>query len=660
MPKRKDVVEFEIPRIPKRKRRITRTTTGKIAGFMLVFMGLGALIFAFITVKDLIGVTLTFANALASVLLVAMGMALTIIGLKVPYEEVRVGGSCLLEGAGLFLSVLTLLILFGLIGNSLGSENTCWVALLMAISVFAVKTGSSQFHELSKSARKMWGSALMAVGLSALIFLAVKIYGLVGSPPMVEHLVWMVVSISLIGYLVKVGFSPVAEPKDLVREVWEWACLVTGGVLLLPTFKIFYEVQQGQDPANLVWGGMLMGMAFALIVGGIKLKAGLRKAHLFGSVRFHRFPGATTLATAGALEFTTQVKLFGLAMFVLATGLILWLPGALGAGVSPWDWLPFAVVLGLVASVAAVDTLTLRVNAALVKALTATAAVYYIACWLDFTPVPASIAGAWDFSQYPYLQSLSFETILPVLGVLGMLGALLVAGFLNLWHHLGGGDILLLVCIGAWMPVWSVSNLPNIAFLLSVMLNSLFIGNPIVCTAMFLKRRHRHIPLLAKIVKRKTLKKMLRWGTLGAVIVAIGVWPFLGRAYEKFPDVFIQVFPPLFGFALLVTGFAVLDNLYDGVISLPWSVWYLSLLFAAPAFLPPMGWLTDAARWIGCVGLWAEGIVALQSLAVPRMYMDRKTGQVGYPFVPAMLIGLLITVLWGDVIIGTLWPALAR
>ena len=87
---------------------------------------------------------------------------------------------------------------------------------------------------------------------------------------------------------------------------------------------------------------------------------------------------------------------------------------------------------------------------------------------------------------------------------------------------------------------------------------------------------------------------------------------------------------------------------------IPAEVWFtnaFAVLLFVPTFLPiPFGF-GNWTRYMVLIPLLALTVVMLFSTVVEFISNQKKI-----PFVPAILVGLLLTTLWGDLVFGWIYP----
>jgi hypothetical protein len=343
-----------------------------------------------------------------------------------------------------------------------------------------------------------------------------------------------------------------------------------------------------------------------------------------------------------------KVEAIGLAVFLLVVGTAFW------SSPSPFDLLPLILVFGVLAAFCATDFLSLRGSPLLMGSLILFGIGYYAACWIGAVPAPSVVVE--EIGRFAFAKQFASEIIF-WLGFLGAVGTYMLVSHLELRRMLAGGDLLLYVCIGALLPVWAIPNLPGVgwAFVPSVLFNSLIVGGPVTLIALRALRGSRVGAGFGhrKVLKRKDLAFALAWA-----IVALCAWPILGGVSSQLVELtaVYRIYPLAWGGALTISGLVIFIHVTDHRSSALGVLWHASVLLLGPLFLP-VGTFAGFVRWVACIGLIVELYLALWHWALPCLY-EVEDGTLAYPFVPAIAVGFFTTLLYGDVLFGTLWPML--
>lgn len=234
--------------LPRRGRWGVRAIRNKIRVVwesFLVLFGLGLLISSFLLACNQMGIVPTAENIWSMGTLIALGVTVTFIGLRGAIDRVRALGGTTFGASGLGLLVFSFLKTYELMGQTPESANLVWLLVMITIGGFLTLRGIPVMRELGVRDRKTWGSMFVAFGLIALFLSTLTIYGQIGETPRSENVTWPFIMMFLGTFLFLKGFPLVREPKDNIRTVWESGSLAIGILAAILLVRAAVDLNSG-------------------------------------------------------------------------------------------------------------------------------------------------------------------------------------------------------------------------------------------------------------------------------------------------------------------------------------------------------------------------------------------------------------------------------
>jgi len=306
---------------------------------------------------------------------------------------------------------------------------------------------------------------------------------------------------------------------------------------------------------------------------------------------------------------------------------------------------PLVMGIVLVAMACVYDFTDLSVPKWVIGAIAGSGIAYNAALWLGWLPIPAELAAVMPPGSFDFL----------IYWGVGIMATFVVGGMLFSLANTGGQDVHLLVALAVLLPLRTVPNVNasiggfhgGVLFASSIALNAVVVG-AVVAFAIGIVRRAkfgktRYDDRVPPPESYGQASRNILW-----VLGILAFWTVIGRLAAFFDaNSFLMVF---------VWMFVAFLGMYTSnfIPTLPWAVNWGFIAFYLPTILPiPAAY---GATYIVAM-IMAFGVVAIVHTGLDVMARTCYAGgKCVYPFVPAILVALVITATWGDFVMGWIYP----
>jgi hypothetical protein len=314
-----------------------------------------------------------------------------------------------------------------------------------------------------------------------------------------------------------------------------------------------------------------------------------------------------------------------------------------------------ALALYFLALACAYDLKYLRVPEWLLGAMMVAGALYHAGLYTGL------LAPSVELGLLPkYFSPAQFFLTIAVVGALIAVyfGSFLTNFLAGCGIRIGEHDLGLFIGIALLVPIRQLPNLPGgaVLFIPSVMLNSLFFGI-FVALAVYVVYRLAANPALARMEKppnpgphgHRIRPRAVSNAVLGALCVA-AFWTVAGRVLIPFPSLSWLGLAGVW--VLIISGSLLL--FWERVPFPAGLVNSLLVMFYARRFIPLPGnlWFVMLPFAVLAILSLLTALLSLVDAGLPSLGIRNR----GFPLVPAIIFGLLVSVFFGDLFLSWLIP----
>ena len=332
---------------------------------------------------------------------------------------------------------------------------------------------------------------------------------------------------------------------------------------------------------------------------------------------------------------------------------------------SPYN-APLALAVFLTAVACIYDLEHLKIPWWIPGALIAAGPLYYISLWQGLLPVPHELKSL--ILEQGFGRGVLFikgNIFVPLFWVVGLVISAFLAWFAFNLIGTGQQDFAIMIGVGALIPARVVPNLAGvdpIIYVPSIVLNTVTVG-ALAALLLYIVYRflrpagpdEEGVRFAPDQVKTGSSQWPAVWRIIGVLCVVafwIGVRYVLPLLLNP-ASVWYTVYVAMAWILICISSFLIFPYI-------PVEAWFANA-FAVFVFVPTFLPVPSAP------GIWFKYMLLLPLLALTVVMlfstvMEFITNRVPwlegkrFPFVPAILVGLLLTTLWGDFVFGWVYP----